>query len=200
VYLASDFDIFADQTLPGRLGKIRAILDPKFLTTVTDVQPQFASLEVPVYAHVARHQRRTKNPPPDSWVAWSTSKRGYKALPHVEFGLWDDRLYIWLVVLQEATDRLAVIDRVSPDLVTGLPATFKVANDHTDKLAARPLTAASYQALLADQRTQRHAEWLVGRDFLPTDDFFTGTANQQVATIQATIAALVPLYRALLTV
>ncbi|MFC0377981.1 DUF1054 family protein [Levilactobacillus acidifarinae] len=197
VYQDSDFAVFDDVTLPGRLAKIRAIIDPKFTATVTALQPQLAAVGVPVYPHLALHRRRTKNPPPDTWVALSTSKRGYKMLPHFEFGLWDDQLYIWLVVLQEAQDRQTVIDRVSPQTVAGLPANFEWADDHTDKTVHRPLTASGWDQLTAAQ-SQKHAEWLIGRTFDQGSAFFTGDAAAQLATIQTTIAALIPVYRELI--
>lgn len=197
VYLDQDFTIFADPTLAGRLAKIKTILDPKFLSTVADLQPELAQLGVPVYAHVALHRRRTKNPPPDSWVAISTSKRGYKMLPHLEIGLWDDRLYIWLVVLQEAQERQAVLSRVKATTVAQLPQDFKLANDHTDKRAAQPLTLGNYQVLRSEQGHHRHAEWLVGQEFVCGDDFFHGRAETQVQTIRRVVAALIPVYREL---
>ncbi|GEO65996.1 DUF1054 family protein [Levilactobacillus spicheri] len=198
MYVNQDFDIFADPTLAGRLGQIRQILDPKFEETVAALQPTLAELGQPLYPHVALHRRRTKNPPPDTWVALSTSKRGYKRLPHLEIGLWDDRLYIWLNLLDEATNRVALADGVALSTVTQLPAAFQCANDHTDKRAPQPLTTATYQALLADQHRRKHAEWQVGRDFLRGSAFFTGTAADQLATIQATVGALLPVYRELL--
>ncbi|MDT6980990.1 DUF1054 family protein [Levilactobacillus zymae] len=197
MYQDSDFAVFDDGTLPGRLAKIRAIIDPKFTATVAALQPQLAQVGVPVYPHLALHRRRTKNPPPDTWVALSTSKRGYKMLPHFEFGLWDDQLYIWLVVLQEAKDRQTVIGRVNPQTVAALPTNFEWANDHTDKTVHQPLTAAGWDQLMAVQ-SQKHAEWLIGRTFAPESAFFTGDAATQLATIQTTIAALVPVYRELI--
>ena len=199
MYQDSDFAVFDDVTLPGRLAKIRAIIDPKFTATVAALQPQLAGVGVPVYPHLALHRRRTKNPPPDTWVALSTSKRGYKMLPHFEIGLWDNQLYIWLVVLQEAKDRQTVIDRVDPQTVATLPATFEWANDHTDKTIHHPLTAAGWQQLKTAQ-TAKHAEWLIGRTFAQGSAFFTGDAATQLTTIQATIAALVPVYRELIGV
>ena len=37
------------------------------------------------YPHVAKHARRSVNPPKDTWVAFATSKRGYKMLPHFKW-------------------------------------------------------------------------------------------------------------------
>lgn len=198
VYSDVDFDIFDDETLPGRLDKIRKLLDPKFNQTVVELQAVLADFPQPLYPHVALHRRRTKNPPPDTWVALSTSKRGYKQLPHLEIGLWDDRLYIWLNLLDEATNRVSLAERIPLTAIATLPTTFQWADDHTDKDAPRPLTPEGYQLLMAAQRQRRHVDWQLGRDFQRGSAFFSGTAAQQTATIQATVAALLPIYRELL--
>lgn len=193
MYQDQDFHVFDDQTLPGRLGLIQQYIDPKFTATVTDLAPVFAKLSMPIYAHISQHRRRTKNPPTDTWVAFSTSKRGYKMLPHIEIGFWDDRFFIWLAVLQEAKERQMLLSQLKEDLVLQLPADFECGGDHTDKNCGVPLTRENYQALMATQ-TQRHAEWQVGRNFLRGDEFFTLTAVEQTQVIRDVVTALLPVY------
>jgi len=193
MYQDQDFHVFDDQTLPGRLGKIQQYIDPKFTATVTDLAPVFAKLSMPIYAHISQHRRRTKNPPTDTWVAFSTSKRGYKMLPHIEIGFWDDRFFIWLAVLEEAKERQMLLSQLKEDLVLQLPAGFECGGDHTDKNCGVPLTRENYQALMATQ-TQRHAEWQVGRNFLRGDEFFTLTAAEQTQVIRDVVMALLPVY------
>lgn len=193
MYQDQDFHVFDDQTLPGRLGKIQQYIDPKFTATVTDLAPVFAKLSMPIYAHISQHRRRTKNPPTDTWVAFSTSKRGYKMLPHIEIGFWDDRFFIWLAVLEEAKERQILLSQLKEDLVLQLPAGFECGGDHTDKNCGVPLTRENYQALMATQ-TQRHAEWQVGRNFLRGDEFFTLTAVEQTQVIRDVVTALLPVY------
>ncbi|KRN01740.1 hypothetical protein FD13_GL000569 [Levilactobacillus senmaizukei DSM 21775 = NBRC 103853] len=193
MYQDQDFRVFDDLTLPGRLGKIQAQIDPKFLETAADLQPVFAELAMPIYEHVSLHRRRTKNPPTDTWVAFSTSKRGYKMLPHIEVGFWDDRFFIWLAVLEEAKNRQTLLSQLSEDLVLQLPADFECGGDHTDKHSGRPLNRENYQALMATQ-TARHAEWQVGRNYLRGSDFFQLSAAQQAQTIRDHVQALLPVY------
>lgn len=193
MYQDQDFRVFDDPTLPGRLAKIQRYIDPKFTATVTDLAPVFARLSMPIYDHISQHRRRTKNPPTDTWVAFSTSKRGYKMLPHLEIGFWDDRFFIWLAVLQEAKERQALLSRVKEDLVLQLPTGFECGGDHTDKDCARPLTRATYQTLMAEQ-TQRHAEWQVGRNYHRGDAFFSLSAADQAQVIRDDVTALLPVY------
>lgn len=199
MYLDQDFHVFDDPTLPGRLGKIQAQIDPKFLETVADLQETFAQLAVPIYDHVSQHRRRTKNPPTDTWVAFSTSKRGYKMLPHIEIGFWDDRFFIWLAVLQEAKNRQALLSGLKEDLVLQLPTGFACGGDHTDKDSGVLLNRENYQALMATQ-TNRRAEWQIGRNFLRGSDFFTGSPAKQTRVIQETVQALLPVYDQLIRV
>lgn len=199
MYQDQDFHVWDDKTLPGRLGKIREQIDPKFLATVTDLEPVFAGLAMPIYHHVSLHRRRTKNPPVDTWVAFSTSKRGYKMLPHIEIGFWDDRFFIWLTVLQEAKNRQALLSSLKEETVMQLPAGFLCGGDHTDKNCGVPLTRENYQELMTTQ-TQRRAEWQVGRNFLRGSDFFTVSAEEQARVIQETVRDLLPLYDQLIRI
>lgn len=193
MYQDQDFHVFDDQTLPGRLGKIQMYIDPKFTATVADLAPVFAKLSMPIYDHISQHRRRTKNPPTDTWVAFSTSKRGYKMLPHIEIGFWDDRFFIWLAVLQEAKERQTLLSSLKEELVLQLPTGFECGGDHTDKHAGVPLTREAYQELMATQ-TQRHAEWQVGRNYLRGDALFTLAPAVQAQVIRDDVTALLPVY------
>ena len=55
---------------------------------------------------MAKHARRTVNPPKDSWVAFAPYKRGYKSLPHFQIGLWRTHLFIVLVIIYEALKKM----------------------------------------------------------------------------------------------
>src|SRR5690625_7455753 len=54
-----------------------------------------------VFIHIAKHARRTVNPPQDTWLAIADNKRGYKKHPHFQVGLFDDHLFIWLAFIYE---------------------------------------------------------------------------------------------------
>ena len=46
----------------------------------------------PAFAHVAKHARRTVNPPDDTWVAFALDKRGYKKHCHFKVAVSRDRV------------------------------------------------------------------------------------------------------------
>lgn len=128
----SDFDVFKDDTLSGRLGLIRKRLDPKFeLFGNKLIERLEQEYQQTFYLKIAKHQRRTKNPPPDTWLAINLDKSGYKKTPHLELGLWPDRYFITFSLLADARQREEYYplieswnERVSSD-------DWLVSNDHT---------------------------------------------------------------------
>lgn len=82
-FTAEDFQVF---DLPGfaeRMAAIRSRIRPKLEQLGQSLVPPLARVaEVEVFPHVARHARRTVNPPDDTWVAFGPDARGYKKTPH----------------------------------------------------------------------------------------------------------------------
>ncbi|WP_262316286.1 DUF1054 domain-containing protein [Lacticaseibacillus parakribbianus] len=192
-----DFAPFADPTLPGRLGLIRQRLDPKFEAAGAVLQTLLAAQGVPTqFLHLARHARRHKNPPPDTWLALSAGKRGYKMLPHLELGLWDDRLFLWVALLAESKGEPALRPAALRPLALALPGNFELSGDHTKK-AVLPLNEANFDRLATRFETTAKAEFLIGQTYLLTDPLFDAP-DELWADIQERVVALAPLYRALL--
>src|SRR5690625_638508 len=80
-----DFDTFLIDGLDERMKAIQTRIQPKFqeigsyLTDYLSVQ-----LGNEVFLHIAKHARRTVNPPQDTWLAIADNKRGYKKHPHLQ--------------------------------------------------------------------------------------------------------------------
>jgi uncharacterized protein YktB (UPF0637 family) len=83
-----DFSVFDITGFEDRMHAIRKYLQPR-LTEIGDmIAPDIAALvDQPVYAHVAKHARRTVNAPDDTWVAFGPNKRGYKKDVHFKVAL-----------------------------------------------------------------------------------------------------------------
>ncbi len=106
MFTRADFDIFDDQTLKGRLDKIYTQLDPKFEVFGTQLQAELVVETKREFSlHIAKHLRRFKNPPMNTWMALSESSRGYKMIPHFEVGFWDDRIFVWFALMAEMPDK-----------------------------------------------------------------------------------------------
>src|SRR5690625_5917910 len=98
----NDFDTFKIDGLEDRMAAIRERIQPKFKAIGDEIVDDLAAqLGNEMFIHIAQHARRTVNPPNDTRMAFSSSNRGYKMLPHFHNGLWDDRLFVWLAYIYD---------------------------------------------------------------------------------------------------
>lgn len=195
----TDFQVFEDPTLAGRMAGIKSVIDVHFEAIAPQIiqtldQPQ------PVASHIAKHLRRTKNPPMNTWIAFNQNARGYKKTPHLMLGFWDDRLFLWLASLAEATDRTVLVDRLERLLpkFADLDAGFELSGDHMVKRSV-DVSLESGQKLLNWYRHVSKADFLVGRQWYRDDPIFkAGNAAEQTAQLLATVKALRPFYNRLI--
>ncbi|SEN07690.1 Protein of unknown function [Lihuaxuella thermophila] len=101
-FIENDFEVFNIDGLEPRMYALKRQIRPKFEMIGEQIAPYLSMLVgEPVAVHIAKHARRTVNPPEETWVAWSTSRRGYKSLPHFQFGIRDLHLFIWFALIYE---------------------------------------------------------------------------------------------------
>ncbi|WP_223066429.1 DUF1054 domain-containing protein [Paenibacillus caui] len=101
-----DFDSMAVPGLESRMEALIANVRPKLEGIGAEVGPFLSGLcGSEMYPHVAKHARRTVHPPNDTWVAWSSNSRGYKALPHFQVGLFATHLFIVFAVIYESPNK-----------------------------------------------------------------------------------------------
>ena len=82
-FYATDFKVFDEQGFRARMGAIRARIRPKLEAVGHSLTPAVSrATGGDAYAHVAKHARRTVNPPEDTWVAFGPDARGYKKHCH----------------------------------------------------------------------------------------------------------------------
>ena len=78
-FTTSDFKVFDLKGFQPRMAAIRGQIRPKLEALGAALLPNVARLTGgEAFAHVAKHARRTVNPPDDTWVAFGPDKRGYK--------------------------------------------------------------------------------------------------------------------------
>jgi len=192
LYDKSDFEIFNDQTLQGRLGKIRQFIDPKFEMTGNQLQGLFNSQGLTVFQHVAKHARRTVNPPVDTWIAFGPNKRGYKKDPHFELGFWDDRMFLKLCLLSEskANPFNAKYLADSETTINQISDCYGVSADHTKKgMGSLELT----EDYIEKYTNVKSAEFMVGIEWMEDDSFFKD--SHQFEIIQQSIKDLIDIYK-----
>ena len=190
-----DFDTFIIDGLAARMEAIQTRIQPKFQEIGTELTNDLSmKLGNEVYLHIARHARRTVNPPNDTWLAIADNKRGYKQHPHFQVGLFDDHLFIWLALIYELPNKqnIAKAFLENYDDIKQLPKDFVVSLDHMKKDSI-PLGELE-EAHLKRFRDVKKAEFLIGRH-LDTDDDLLMDGNKLVQTIKDTYEELIPLYQ-----
>ena len=82
-FTPSDFKVFDIPGFKPRMEAIKSRIRPKLEAVGRELLPDVARIGgAPAFAHVAKHARRTVNPPDDTWVAFALDKRGYKKHCH----------------------------------------------------------------------------------------------------------------------
>ena len=199
-FTREDFDVFAIPGLEPRMEALKERVRPKLDAIGEAVVPFLSSrLGEPVYAHVAKHARRTVHPPDDTWVAWATNKRGYKSHPHFQVGLWQTHLFIVFALIYESPDKGAFARNLKEQLQEiwpSIPDHFILSDDHTKPGAVRKgaLTPDQMKQRLDRLENVKKAEFLCGIH-LDRNDPVVGNPDRLLNTIEETFNKLLPLYR-----
>ncbi|MFA1641508.1 YktB family protein [Chryseomicrobium imtechense] len=191
-----DFNVFKKEGLEARMEGLDTHIRPKFHELGAHFSDELAAkLGHEMFPHVAKHARRTVNPPKDSWVAFAPYKRGYKALPHFQIGLWESHLFVILAVIYEAPTKSAIADRLGKktSLITSLPSDFLIAGDHM-KPDAEPITKSTTSHYLTRLRTIKKGELVIGRH-LNVDETAALSKKEFYQFVDETFEELLPLYR-----
>lgn len=195
-FTKKDFDTFTIEGLEHRMEAIQERIQPKFQfigKTLTEELSILAGNEM--FLHIAKHARRTKNPPNDTWLAIAANKRGYKKHPHFQVGLFDDHVFIWLAYIYELPRKEEIaqtfinhIDKIKTDI----PKDFVISLDHTKKDVST-LEEIDLTKALERFRDVKKAEFLIGQHVAAEDPLLKdGQAFLNVA--KNTFETLMPLY------
>jgi uncharacterized protein YktB (UPF0637 family) len=83
LFTSADFKIFALTGFHERMAAIILKIRPKLASIGEALAPKISELvDQPLFVHVAKHARRTVNPPDDTWAAFGADRRGYKKDVH----------------------------------------------------------------------------------------------------------------------
>ena len=164
----ADFDVFEVPGLEPRMEALKEQLRPKLQQLGQDFSSLLEEwLGMPVYSHVAKHARRTVNPPKDSWVAFCTDKRGYKKHPHFQIGAWQTHAFATFGLIYESPVRGAYAQQVrehADEIVRQIPRDYVWIPNHMDPASISAADVNADQLLqLADRLASgRQGELLVG--------------------------------------
>ncbi|MGM7682765.1 YktB family protein [Cytobacillus sp. Hm23] len=198
-FSADDFDTFMIPELDDRMTAIKQLIRPKFEFIGTHFVSSLTTLTGnDMFFHVAKHARRTKNPPNDTWVAFSSNARGYKMLPHFQVGLWGSHLFIIFAVIYEYPykENLGItLAEQYHELKKQIPNNFVWSTDHTKPTATAQENLNDEQILHMFNRLQsiKKAEILCGVH-IDKDDVINLNGKQLLNIIDTTFKTLMPLY------
>jgi uncharacterized protein YktB (UPF0637 family) len=190
-----DFNTFTIEGLEDRMEAIQTRIQPKFKVIgeelVTDLSMKLGN---ELYLHIARHARRTVNPPNDTWLAICDNKRGYKKHPHFQVGLFDDRLFIWMALIYELPNKQKIATEFLNNFgdLKQLPNDFVVSLDHMkkDSISIDELETSHLERF----RDVKKAEFLIGRN-LDKEDSRVKDGDELLKVITATYDQLIPFYQ-----
>lgn len=191
-----DFDTFLIDGLDERMVAIQERIQPKFRaigdTLAADLSAMIGS---EMFLHIARHARRTVNPPQDTWLAIAANNRGYKKHPHFQVGLFDDHVFIWLAFIYELPNKDKMAQNFLDDIEMireTIPGDYMISQDHMKK-DATPLHDLDLEKVLTRFRDVKKAEFLIGKHIAP-DDLLLKDGKRFIDFTKGTFESLVPLY------
>lgn len=104
-----DFEVFSVEGFNERMSQIYEHVRPKLIKLGDELAPELArKLKMEFFPHVAKHARRTVNPPPETWAAFGPSPRGYKRYGYLALCISGAGLHARVVVKSEADRRGAM--------------------------------------------------------------------------------------------
>ncbi len=102
----SDFNVFQLEGFNERMQQIYARVRPKLLRLGDELAPALTRrLRMEFFPHVAKHARRTVNPPPETWAAFGPSPKGYKRFGYLALCISGAGIHARVVVKPEADHR-----------------------------------------------------------------------------------------------
>lgn len=105
-FVRDDFKVFGIPTFAERMRAIKERVRPHLIDLGEQLQSGLNRLaQGEVFPHVAKHARRTVNPPPETWVAFGPSPRGYKKFGYFGLAISQGGLHTRIVVKDEAENR-----------------------------------------------------------------------------------------------
>lgn len=191
------FQTFEIDGLQQRMHALQQRIQPTFRELGEHFSSFFSSYgNDEFHFHVAKHARRTVNPPTDSWVAFAPSKRGYKALPHFQIGMWESHLFLILAIIYENPNKPAIGEQLQrTDALLSLPSTFRLSGDHTkaDMPFIQELGKEGVDRVLERLQTVKRAELTVGIQ-IPREEAIQLSKEQFYAIAERAFQALQPIY------
>ncbi|MEH7444335.1 DUF1054 domain-containing protein [Bacillus sp. JJ1122] len=199
-FTQADFNVFNIDGLDERMEALKSQIRPKLEALGHHFAPTLSSLAGnEMHYHVAKHARRTKNPPKDTWVAFASNPRGYKMLPHFQIGLWETHVFIWFAVIYEAPDKEEFgkkLEKNIHSIYKQIPKDFYWSGDHMkpDATLHSELTKEELLTMFTRLQTVKKAEILCGMN-IPREQAVNISGEEMLSKIEFVFKEILPLYK-----
>ncbi|MBE4908884.1 DUF1054 domain-containing protein [Bacillus luteolus] len=195
-----DFNVFTIEGLDARMEALKETIRPKLEALGEHFSPTLSTIVgEEMFFHVAKHARRSVNPPKDTWVAFANNKRGYKMVPHFQIGLWETHLFIWFAVIYEANGKEMFgksLEKNITKINELIPSDFVWSMDHTkpEVISNQGLSQDDLLSMFTRLQTVKKAEILCGIT-IDRNTAVEMTSDQFIQKVDDTFKQLIPLYQ-----
>ncbi len=101
-----DFEVFSVEGFSARMEFIYRHVRPRLVKLGNELAPELSrKLHLEFFPHIAKHARRTINPPAETWAAFGPSPKGYKRYGYLALCISRAGLHARAVVKTEADHR-----------------------------------------------------------------------------------------------
>src|ERR1700734_3474755 len=105
-FTPTDFAVFKVAGFSPRMQEIYTRVRPRLVKLGNELAPELArKFHLEFFPHVAKHARRTVNPPAETWAAFGPSPKGYKRYGYLALCISGAGLHARAVVKSEADRR-----------------------------------------------------------------------------------------------
>lgn len=194
-----DFEIFEVESLDARMHEIRKRIQPVFQyigDTHTDYINDYTGFDGSF--HIAQHRRRTTNPPESTWSAIGGDNRGYKKYPHIQIGINEEHIFMFLSLIDNPKHEKAMgsflLNR--PELWSDLSDDYYISGDHT-KAAIKKAKVDTIEHTLDRLLNVKKGEFMIGKILTPSSEELMDDTMQD-KFFKETVDGLLPMYKELL--
>jgi uncharacterized protein YktB (UPF0637 family) len=194
-----DFNVFKIEGLEQRMEKLISSLRPKLEALGEIYADELSAITgEEMYYHVAKHARRTVNPPKDTWVAFASNKRGYKMLPHFQIGLFETHVFVWFAIIYEAPvkgEYGKVLKKNLSKIKKAIPDHFVWSDDHMkpESFKHKDVKKEKLSEMATRLNTVKKAELLCGIH-IPREEAVSMSSDDWNKLFHNTFQTLKPLY------
>ena len=197
LFKAKDFKVFAIPEFKPRMEAIRSAIRPKLQSIgnalVLDLS---TAVDKPLFVHVAKHARRTVNPPDDTWAAVGCSRRGYKKDVHFKIAVSRHCVRLLFEAGPEYFDKPAWAQAwraEGAEIVKGLKGLSWFRNEHDEDPAEAIGSVAEAMKFGEELTRRRDGQFVVGLR-MAAKEFASFDAKRFHRVADSAFKAMAPLF------